>query len=93
MNRQPGITDFEVVRVLDEATLLSAESYQCRYEIGQGAVLQPGFYVVVWPPRATRHEYDDEARFFGPFGSRAEALSVLKRSLEDCFAPLNETIH
>jgi HSP20 family protein len=42
---------FEIVRVLDERSLINAESYQCSYLTAQGEGLPPGCYAVMWDSR------------------------------------------
>ena len=64
---------FEVVRVLDEHSLINSESYQCKYDAGAGHALAPGYYVVAWAAPVGLIRYDDTGRFFGPFASKTEA--------------------
>jgi hypothetical protein len=69
----------EIVNVLDGKWLINAESYQCRYETAQHVPLAAGFYVVRWLETIRSPRYDGDARFIGPFVSRAEALTSLQR--------------
>ena len=75
-------TAHEIVKILDGQALINCESYQCTYHAAEGVTLQPGFYLVFWPPSCNTSAYDQDARYFGPFFSRAEADLVLRRSLE-----------
>lgn len=70
----------EVVHVLDEGKLLDAESYEHRYATRRGASLMPGYYVVTWAVQEHQGDYDEWAQFFGPFLSRAQALSAVALS-------------
>ena len=75
-------TGHEIVKILDGHALLNSESYQCDYHAAEGVTLQPGFYLVFWPPHCTTSAYDQDAKYFGPFFSRAEAASILRRSVD-----------
>jgi hypothetical protein len=76
---------FEVVRVLDEHSLINSESYQCSYETGYGDALAPGYYVVAWAAPVGLIRYDDTGRFFGPFASRKEADNFVQQAASSSF--------
>lgn len=62
----------EVVRILDEHSLIDSESYQRRYQ-GTSA-RAPGHYIVRWHAgRPASAAYDDRADWAGPFEARADA--------------------
>jgi hypothetical protein len=75
-------TVHEIVKILNGQTLINSESYQCAYRAADGVTLQPGFYLIFWPPSCLTSAYDQDARYFGPFFSRTEVDLVLRRSLE-----------
>ena len=75
-------TAHEIVKIIDGQTLINSESYQCAYRAAGGVTLQPGFYLIFWPPTCTTSAYDHDVRYFGPFFSRAEVNLLLRRSLE-----------
>jgi hypothetical protein len=70
--------DFEVVHVLDDCTLLDAESYQRKY-CARTRRLTPGHYVVTWPHEMQRRRFDEHAEFQGPYPSCLDAWRVLDR--------------
>jgi hypothetical protein len=67
----------EIVKVLNDAALINSESYECVYSTRQGKPLEPGFYIVLWPPRVISPSYDESAHYFGPFKSREQARVLL----------------
>lgn len=67
----------EVVHILNEEKLLDAESYEHRYATRRGGRLAPGYYVVTWDAAEHQGDYDEWALYFGPFKSRAQALSAV----------------
>jgi hypothetical protein len=73
-------TIFEIVRVLDDRSLVNSESYQCDYSVPHGDVLEPGYYVVTRDSPEALMNYDANAHFFGPCGSRAEAEAFVERA-------------
>lgn len=87
------IPHFEIVRVLDGSTLISAESKRCRYQTRRGTPLDPGYFVVVWPVLLRAPGYDRDAKYFGPFRTRAEASTVLQRSMGDYLERSSEMLH
>ncbi|HUN93248.1 MAG TPA: hypothetical protein VMU33_14450 [Burkholderiaceae bacterium] len=68
--------DFEIVRVLNATWLIDAESYQRAYWRPPGAALQPGYYVVSWPPEVERKRFDDKAEFRGPLVGMCDAVAM-----------------
>jgi hypothetical protein len=70
--------DFEVVHVLDDCTLIDAESYQRKY-CARTRRLTPGHYVVTWPHETQRRRFDEHAEFQGPYTSCLAAWRVLDR--------------
>jgi|ERR1043166_7575447 hypothetical protein len=75
-------TVHEIVRVLDEHSLIDAESYQRSYATAADQPLTPGFYLVIWPPEMAATKYDDRARYFGPFQCRQYAEEKLAGCLD-----------
>lgn len=65
--------DREVVRVHRPFHLIDCESYERRYRRADGRALPAGFYLVTWDGCAGARRFDEDARFTGPFRSRAEA--------------------
>ncbi|MCC6611356.1 MAG: hypothetical protein IT515_16995 [Burkholderiales bacterium] len=70
--------DFEVVRVIDDNSLVDSESYQRSYRRRGAQSLTPGFYVVLWPDPASRPRYDVRAEFVGPFESDIVARAAME---------------
>ncbi|HTP94885.1 MAG TPA: hypothetical protein VMK05_03485 [Burkholderiales bacterium] len=69
----------EIVKVLRGGRLIDGESFERKYRTVSGLELEPGFYVVTWLRSAERREYDEHARFFGPYRRREQARAVLER--------------
>ena len=68
----------EVVRILNERSLIDSESYQRKYRTR--VPLLPGYYVVVWKGDGARRVYDDDAQYLGPYRARSDAEMLLHRS-------------
>jgi hypothetical protein len=67
----------EVVRVVDEHSLIDSESYQRQYRCS--APRTPGHYIVRWAGgREAPGAYDDRADWAGPYKARAEAEGCLE---------------
>lgn len=65
--------DREVVRVHRPFHLIDAESYERRYRTAGGEPLPAGYYSVTWPLAVRVRRFDEQARFAGPFATRAAA--------------------
>ena len=72
---------FEIVRVVDDLTLVNAESRRCRYESTRADDMSAGYYIVLWPRTIVRPQYDRDAKFFGPFASRLDATDAIKDAI------------
>lgn len=68
--------DREVVRVHRPFHLIDAESYERRYRTAGGQSLASGYYSVTWPATVRVRRFDEQARFVGPFPTRAAAEAV-----------------
>ncbi len=77
---------YEIVHVLDDDTLINAESYQCRYEARTEAPLKVGFYVAIWRELVSLPEYNRDAEFHGPFDTHAQVTTEVRRLIADDFA-------
>lgn len=66
----------EVVRILNERSLIDSESYQRSYRTR--VPLSAGYYVVVWKGDGARRTYDDDARYLGPYDTRSDAQMRLE---------------
>jgi hypothetical protein len=77
---------YEIVHVLDDATLINAESYQCRYEARPEMPLKAGFYVAIWREFVSLPAYNRDAEFLGPFDTHAEVATQVRRLIADNFA-------
>ncbi|BAP88656.1 putative uncharacterized protein [Burkholderiales bacterium GJ-E10] len=86
---KPGIADtskvmtshashLEVVRIATDFRLFDEESYQRRYSRRDGIPLEPGTYVVQWPPGMDAKNYDERTSFHGPFPSWETARAKLR---------------
>jgi hypothetical protein len=77
---------FEIVHVLDDNTLINAESYQCRYEARSDMPLKAGFYVAIWREFVSLPAYNRDAEFLGPFDTHAQATTAVRRLIAGEFA-------
>jgi hypothetical protein len=68
---------FEIVRVVDDVSLLDSESYQRRYRRPGGRGLAPGHYLVMWEGSLPEEAFDEDAEFIGPYESIAAAERAL----------------
>ncbi len=71
-------SDYEVVCVIDERSLVDSESYQHRYRRPRGKPFESGFYVVIQPDPDAPPRYDESAEFIGPFESPALACAAME---------------
>ncbi len=76
MRRNPS--RLELVHIATDFRLFDEESYQRRYSRRDGIPLEPGAYVVQWPPGVTAREYDEHTSFHGPFPNRETARAKLR---------------
>lgn len=72
---------YEIVQILDDASLIDASGARHCLAAPRDVPLQPGFYIVVWPRTARSHQYDQSARYFGPMTTRDDAKMVLELSV------------
>jgi hypothetical protein len=68
--------DAELVKVLNDRSLIDSESYQRTYQTR--VPLLPGYYVVVWKGDDARRAYDDDAQYVGPYCARSDARVLLE---------------
>ena len=80
---------YEIVHVLDNDTLINAESYQCRYEVRPETQLKAGFYVAIRREFVSLPENNRDAEFRGPFATHAEVATEVRRLIADDFAAVN----
>jgi hypothetical protein len=73
--------DFELVKVIDRSTLLNPVQLQCPYRTRTGRPLERGIYAVVWPAHVPAHDYDSEARYFGPFRAWRDASAFVRDTI------------
>lgn len=69
--------DYEFVTIASNLRLFDENSYQKRYMPAEGIALEPGVYIVHWPPGITERRYDESATYIGPFASLAEARASI----------------
>jgi hypothetical protein len=72
-----GTRHLEIVRVIDDASLLDGVWYQCRYRRSGGRALAPGYYVVIGPASAAEGAFGEDAEFIGPLESMLAAECAL----------------
>jgi hypothetical protein len=68
---------FEIVRVVDGASLLDDESSERRYRRADGCALATGHYLVMWPGTVPEAAFDENAEFISPFDSSPAAERAL----------------
>lgn len=73
--------NYELVKVIDRARLLSPEQIEYRYRTATGRALARGIYAVLWPLDASTHRYDASAQYHGPFPSWRTAHEFVDSSL------------
>jgi len=71
----------EVVRVDSPAFLINSRQNACRYETAAGKPLVRGYYLVLWPAKASPAVYGRELRYLGPFPTRAAACLLQTSAL------------
>ncbi len=67
----------EIIRILNECSLIDSESYERRYRTRDGNPLVPGHYVVLWDEAAAAPEFDENATYVGPYKSSVTARMML----------------
>ena len=74
----------EIVKVLNERKLIDCESFERRYQTADGQPLAAGFYFVSWPgqPDSDPHDFDEHARFNGPYKDHSQAERALQQFVE-----------
>ena len=81
----------EVIRVASPMFLATSRHDACRYETADGKPLAPGYYLALWPSGVNHSSYGRELRYFGPFGTQAEArllqTSALVLNIVEIAAP------
>jgi hypothetical protein len=68
---------YEIVRILDNDSLIDAESYERRYRTREGMPLAPGYYVVLWEDGVEAPGFDESATYVGPYKSAWHATTTL----------------
>jgi hypothetical protein len=68
---------YEIVRILNAANLIDAESYERCYRTRGAAALAPGHYVVLWDDTVERPAFDEQATYVGPYRSALLATMML----------------
>ena len=77
MNDSAGVETAEVVRVIDEYSLIDSESYQRTYRAG--SMRLPGHYIVRWLDRGgVTGAYDEGALWVGPYSARSAAERMIE---------------
>ncbi len=71
--------NYELVRVLDDNTLVDRDLCLHAYLTADGHKLEPGVYVVIWPLKAKPLSYDRHARFVGPFPTARNVEPLVRR--------------
>ena len=71
----------EIVRVLNDCKLIDCESFERRYGAGPDDALAAGFYIVTWPVDTRSRQYDECARFSGPYKTQSLAQLALEHRL------------
>ncbi|MEW6164853.1 MAG: hypothetical protein AB1642_07305 [Pseudomonadota bacterium] len=69
----------DVIRVAPPAFLNGERRRACRYVAGEGYLLDPGYYLVLWPARGGVRDSDAAVRYLGPVATR-EAACLLQTS-------------
>jgi hypothetical protein len=88
MNDSADAEIAEVVRVIDECSLIDSESYQRPYQAG--LMRSPGHYIVRWPKQgATTGAYDEQAVWLGPYPARLAAERMLESEFRRPAVPLD----
>lgn len=72
-------THYEIVNIINDKTLLSAESYEYAYRARNQGPLQPGVYLQIWRGHV-EERHNGTAQYKGPFDSRAEAQETINRA-------------
>jgi len=73
---------YEIVRVLDQRSLIDAEACERTYATRAGEGLTPGYYVVIWPAGTRTPTFDASAEYLGPFPAALHAKLKLAQYLE-----------
>lgn len=74
---------YQMVRVLDEESLVDRELCLHSYKTADGRKLEPGIYVVVWPAQEESPAYDANARYVGPFIVTQDVEPLVQRTVEE----------
>lgn len=69
----------EVVRVAPSAFQIGERGLVCRYVAGEGLLLDPGYYLVLWPERVGLRDFGAAVRYLGPVATR-EMACLLRTS-------------
>jgi hypothetical protein len=77
MENPMGARHFEIVRVVDDTSLLDGDSYKRRYRRTGGHALSPGHYVVMWTAGVAEGAFGEGSEFVGPFDSLPAAERAL----------------
>lgn len=71
---------YELVKVIDRASLLDPRSRARKYETRDHRPLTRGIYAVIWPENVETPRYDQDARYYGPYPSWKTAGSFVRET-------------